>query len=91
MTTLRAFAVYVNDVSAAFARTPLPHFEERLRCLCQRKDRPVLHGEIALEVGCSLEQVAREMEKLLETGSYRRVEESELRKRAMEPRAITRS
>lgn len=73
---------------SAFARAPLPHFEERLRCLCQRKDRPVLHGEIALEVGCSLEQVSREMERLLDCGKYRRVEEAELRARAMEPRAI---
>lgn len=78
---------YLTDVSA-FARTPLPQFEERLRCLCQRKGRPVLHGEIALEVGCSLEQVAREMERLLDTGAYRRVEESELRARALEPRVI---
>ena len=78
---------YVSDVSA-LVRTLLPQFEERLRCLCQRKGRPVLHGEIALEVGCSLEQVAREMEKLLEAGGFRRVEESELRSRSMEPRAI---
>lgn len=78
---------YLNDVSA-FARSPLPQFEERLRCLCQRKDRPILHGEIALEVGCSLEQVAREMERLLDAGAYRRVEESELRARALEPRVI---
>ncbi len=79
---------YVPDVSATFARSPLPHFEERLRCLCQRKDRPVLHGEIALEVGCSLEQVAREMERLLDSGVYRRVAVDELRKRSMEPRAV---
>lgn len=73
---------------SAFARSPLPHFEERLRCLCQKKDRPVLHGEIALEVGCSLEQVAREMERLLDAGVYRRVDEKELRARCMEPRCI---
>lgn len=79
---------YVPDVSATFVRAPLPLFEERLRCLCHRKDRPVLHGEIALEVGCSLEQVAREMERLLDSGTYRRVAEAELRKRSMEPRAI---
>jgi hypothetical protein len=78
---------YLNSVSA-FARAALPHFEERLRCLCQRKGRPVLHGEIALEVGCSLEQVTREMERLLDVGAYRRVEESELRARAIEPRVI---
>jgi hypothetical protein len=47
-----------------------------------------LHGEIALEVGCSLEQVAREMERLLDSGAYRLVAEAELKKRAMEPRAI---
>lgn len=79
--------MYVTNMSA-FTRTPLPHFEERLRCLCQRKGRPVLHGEIALEVGCSLEQVSREMERLLDAGAYRRVEEAELRARAIEPRVI---
>ncbi len=78
---------YVPDVSA-FVRASLPHFEERVRCLCHRKERPILHGEIALEVGCSLEQVAREMERLLDSGDFRRVEESELRARSMEPRAI---
>lgn len=78
---------YVGDVPA-LTRTPLPHFEERLRCLCHRKGRPVFHGEIALEVGCSLEQVSREMETLLELGAYRRVEEAELRARALSPRVI---
>ncbi len=78
---------YVSDVTT-LARTPLPQFEERLRCLCHRKGRPVFHGEIALEVGCSLEQVSREMEALLCSGAYRRVEEAELRARSLAPRVI---
>jgi hypothetical protein len=71
-----------------FTRVPIPHFEERLRCLSLNKDRPVLHGEIALWIGCSLEQVTREMEPLLDSGTFRRVEESELRACCMEPRCV---
>lgn len=78
---------YVTEVSS-FARVPLPKFEERLRSLCLRKGRPVLHGEVALEVGCSLEHVAREMQPLLDSGVYRVVGPDELRTRSLEPRAL---
>jgi len=77
-----------NQVSS-FARSPLPLFEERLRSLWQHvKPRPILHGEIALEMCCSLEQVAREMETLVDAGKYRLVDADELKKRAIEPRVI---
>ena len=46
------------------------------------------HGEIALEVGCSLEHVAREMETLVDAGKFRLVEADELKARAIEPRVI---
>ena len=75
-----------NHVS--IIRSPLPKFEERLRSLYQRKGRPVFHGEIALEVGCSLEHVAREMETLIDAGKFRLVEADELKARAIEPRVI---
>lgn len=76
-----------NEVSS-FTRSPLPAFEERLRSLCHRKGRPVYHGEIALEVGCSLEHVSREMETLIDAGKFRLVEADELKARAIEPRVI---
>jgi len=76
-----------NQVSS-FARASLPLFEERLRSLCHRKGRPVYHGEISLEMCCSLEQVAREMETLVDAGKYRLVDADELKKRAIEPRVI---
>ncbi len=76
-----------NEVSS-FTRAPLPKFEERLRSLCQRKGRPVYHGEIAIEVGCSLEHVSREMETLIDAGKFRLVEADELKARAIEPRVI---
>lgn len=46
----------------------------------QRVGRPVLQGEIALEVGCSLVQVEREMTHLLESGDYARLSIDELKK-----------
>jgi len=74
---------------SSFTRSPLPRFEERLRALCQRvAPRPVLHGEIAIEVGCSLEQVTRQMEAFLDAGTFRYVSAEELKARALEPRAI---
>ncbi len=73
---------------STFTRSPLPKFEERLRSLCQRKGRPVMHGEVALEVGCSLEHVTREMEVLIDAGVYRVVGPDELKARALEPRVL---
>ena len=79
----------LNKVSS-FTRVPLPKFEECLRRLCRRvgNERPVLAGQISIEVGCSLEHVAREMETLLDAGKVRLVSPEELRERALEPRAI---
>ncbi len=76
-----------NEVPS-FTRAPLPQFEERLRSLCQRKGRPVFHGEIALEMGCSLEHVSREMETLVDAGKFRLVAANELKARAIESRVI---
>ena len=73
---------------SSFTRSPLPLFEERLRSLCHRKGRPVYHGEIALEMCCSLEHVAREMEALIDSGKYRLCTADELKKRAIEPRVL---
>lgn len=70
------------------ARVKIPHFRDRLERIFARVSRPVMSGEISLEVGCSLAQVAREMEDLCATGEYRQVEPDELRKRGMEPRVI---
>ncbi len=44
------------------ARVKIPHFRDRLERIFARVSRPVMSGEISLEVGCSLAQVAREME-----------------------------
>lgn len=66
----------------------MPKFEERLRSLCHRKGRPVMHGEIALEVGCSLEHVTREMNPLVDSGAYRVVGTDELKARSMESRVL---
>jgi len=70
------------------ARVKIPHFRDRLERLVTRVNRPVMCGEIALEVGCSLAHVEREMNDLIEAGEYRQVEPDELRKRSMEPRAL---
>ncbi len=66
----------------------IPRFEERLRSLCQRKGRPVMHGEIALEVCCSLNRVDIEMAPLLEFGSFRLVTVAELKSLSMSVRVI---
>lgn len=70
------------------ARVKIPHFRDRLERLITRVSRPVMSGEISLEVGCSLAQVVREMEDLCATGAYRQVEPDELRKHGMEPRVL---
>lgn len=66
----------------------IPHFRDRLERLISRVARPVMSGEIALEVGCSLAHVEREMSDLVEVGVYKQVDPDELRKRGMEPRAL---
>jgi len=47
-----------------------------------------MSGEIALEVGCSLAHVVREMDDLVKAGAYRQVEPEELRKHGIEPRVL---
>lgn len=70
------------------ARVKIPHFRDRLERLVTRVGRPVLSGEIALEVGCSLAHVEREMDDLIEANEYRRVEPNELRSCGMEPHVL---
>jgi hypothetical protein len=70
------------------ARVKIPHFCDRLERLATRLGRPVMCGEISLEVGCTLAHVEREMDDLIAAGAYRRVEPDELRSRGMEPRAL---
>ena len=79
-----------NRIMSSFTRDPLPMFEERLERLCRRVgyERPVLHGQISIEVGCSLEQVSREMEMLLDAGKVRLVSPEELKARSLESRSI---
>jgi hypothetical protein len=70
------------------ARVKIPHFRDRLERLVSRVARPVMSGEIALEVGCSLAHVVREMDDLVKAGAYRQVEPEELRKHGIEPRVL---
>lgn len=70
------------------ARVKIPHFRDRLDRLASRLSRPIMSGEISLEVGCSLAHVVREMDDLVEAGAYRQVEPDELRKHGMEPRVL---
>lgn len=70
------------------AHVKIPHFRDRLERLVSRVDRPVMSGEISLEIGCSLAHVVREMDDLIDAGVYRQVEPDELRKRGMEPRVL---
>lgn len=70
------------------AHVRIPHFRDRLERLVTRVGRPVMSGEIALEIGCSLAHVVREMDDLVEANEYRLVEPDELRTRGMEPRVL---
>jgi hypothetical protein len=64
----------------AFARAPLPYFEERLCSLYMRVGkRPLLCGEISLEIGCSLEHVVREMERLILNEQWEQLDPETLR------------
>lgn len=76
------------DDPRSLSRVKLPKFRERLERLVDRVDRPVMSGEIALEIGVSLAQVEREMEALCEAGAYRVAEVSELRSRGWDPRVL---
>lgn len=66
----------------------IPHFGKCLDRLFSRVDRPVMSGEICLEIGCSIAQVLYEMESLCESGKYRIVEPEELKRRGMEPTVL---
>jgi hypothetical protein len=66
----------------------IPHFSQCLERLFSRVNRPVMSGEICLEVGCSIAQVVFEMELLCDSGKYKIVEPEELKKRGMEPRVL---
>jgi hypothetical protein len=70
------------------ARVKLPKFAARVDSLFERVQRPVKQGEIALDVGCSLEQVEREMKSLCDLGAYRRAEVEELKKLGWDVRVI---
>lgn len=59
--------------------TRLPNFKQRLDAYSSRVGRPVLQGEIALEIGCSLAQVEREMEHIVDSGEYVRLSKNELK------------
>jgi hypothetical protein len=70
------------------ARVKIPHFQDRLEMLFARINRPVMSGEIALEICCSLAQVVREMDDLCAAGFYRQVEPNELKMCGMEPTVL---
>ncbi len=65
------------------AHSHIPHFLEAVNRLVSRVNRPVLSGEIALEIGCSLAHVEREMNELISNGLYRQIEPEELISRGM--------
>jgi hypothetical protein len=70
------------------ARVKIPHFQARLEPLFARMSRPVMLGEISIEIGCSLAQVEREMNDLCAIGVYRLAEPAELKARGMESRVL---
>lgn len=70
------------------AHSSLPHFHDRAMGLFTRLRRPVYHGELAVEAGCSLDQVTRELASWLESGRCRVVTPDELLALGLEPRAL---
>lgn len=70
------------------AYAPLPKFRDRLEFLAGYLRRPLLHGELALDMCCSLEQVTREMDPLVESRAYRALSVEELVELGMDPRVL---
>lgn len=70
------------------AHSKIPNFRERLELLISKLSRPIMSGEIACGIGCSLAHVEREMNELIDAGFYRLATVKELKERFMDCRVI---
>lgn len=70
------------------AHVKIPNFRDRLEILISKMSRPIMSGEIACGIGCSLAHVEREMNELVDAGLYKQATAKELKEHSMEYRVI---